>query len=375
MVLLLIISAVLLSVFFAISLVNIFLGPDLRTTFVPDRFPSISVLIPARNEEDTIGICLKSMQQQHYPEYEIIVLDDGSTDKTAEIVREIASGDKRIRLLAGSPLPGNWLGKNWACHQLSEQASGEVLIFADADTWHNENALRNTIGWMRRYKLDGLSAFSQQVMKRFSERMMVPWIDLILYTLLPLWTVYLFPFRSLSAANGQWIAFTRKAYDKLSGHEAVKSEVVEDVALFRTAKKVGLRVMTVAGTGMIYCRMYSSMRQIWSGFTKILYGLTGNSPVIFSVFLVFIIMAYVYPVYGLIADQENKSFLYLISFALLVRVINAWKFRHPLPEALFLHPVSALVLVIMALNSFVQARWGKVVWKGRAIEISINRSS
>jgi chlorobactene glucosyltransferase len=176
--------------------------------------------------------------------------------------------------------------------------------------------------------------------------------------------------RSLSAANGQWIAFTRSGYDRINGHKTVKNEVVEDVALFRKAKEKKLKVMTLAGTGMVFCRMYANLAQIWSGFTKILFGLTGNNILVFILFLSFMMLAYIYPLAGLILVPASEIFGYLLIIGLLIRVINSWHFRHPWFEALIWHPVSAVFLVVMAVNSFIQARWGRVVWKDRSIVIS-----
>ncbi|MEL6824229.1 MAG: glycosyltransferase family A protein, partial [Calditrichota bacterium] len=141
-----------------ITLSNVLFAPMLKNAPSPGKTPTVSVLIPARNEEMNIGNCLTSLSAQTYPSLEIIVLDDQSSDKTTTIVQQHSLKDNRIRLIRGTPLKDGWTGKNWACHQLSKQASGNYLIFTDADTTHHPDAVRNSIGWMQARSLTLLSS-------------------------------------------------------------------------------------------------------------------------------------------------------------------------------------------------------------------------
>lgn len=217
---------ILLAVIIGITLVNVVFGPRLKDGPTCSTQPKVSVLIPVRNEEKNIAICLRSLLKQNYDNFEILVLDDFLYDNTRKIVQSFAP---KVKLIEGKQLPTGWTGKNWACHQLSCVAQGEILLFTDADNFYHPHAIVCTIGWMQKLNLDLLSTFPQQTTKTFPEKLVVPVVDLFVYSFLPLWLTYLTRFPSLAAANGQWIAIKKTSYKKLGGHESVKAQVVEDV--------------------------------------------------------------------------------------------------------------------------------------------------
>ncbi|MBD3226294.1 MAG: glycosyltransferase [Caldithrix sp.] len=353
------------------SLINGLLGPYLKNAPSARETASVSLLIPARNEEDNIATCLKSLQAQEYENLQILVLDDQSEDRTAEIVRRFARTDHRIRLLQGQPLPDGWLGKNWACHQLSEQANGDIFIFTDADTQHHPQAVLHTVGWLQHLHLDMLSAFPQQLTKTLMEKLIVPGIDLILYAFLMLWSTYYLKSARFAAANGQWIAYTRKAYHAFGGHRRVKSEIVEDVAQSRLAKQDGFKMITLAGTGSVFCRMYHSSREVWQGFSKNAFGLTGHNTLLFMLFLSMIFIGCVLP-YGLLFWETARTIgLILVAANLFLRGILAVAFKHPFWISIILHPVAVLLAIIIGFNSFFQSKFGHINWKGRSIRLNI----
>ena len=274
-----------LLIFLTIAIFNIIFGPFLKQKHELSSKPLVSVLIPARNEEKNIGGCLQSLLAQNYDHFEIRVLDDESTDRTAAIAQEYVNQNSPIRVHSGKPLPEGWTGKNWACHQLSQQAKGDILIFTDADNRFEPAAISYTIGWMQRYQLAMFSVFPQQITSSLFEKLIVPVIDLLLYASLILWLTYHSRFSSLAAANGQWIAIQREAYEKIGGHQAVRRQIVEDVELSRLAKRNGIKILTGAGTDMVYGHMYHSAREVWDGFSKNLFGLVSNRVIPF--FLIF----------------------------------------------------------------------------------------
>ena len=194
-----------------VTLVNALSAPLVANGPMPEEFPRVSVLVPARNEQENIRTCLRALQTQDYPDFDITVLDDQSSDATAEIVRQLADEDPRIHLITGTPLPAGWTGKNWACHQLSKETEADILLFTDADNWMSVDAIRKTVGWMQRLNLGLFSCFPQQITGTLGEKLVVPVFDLFVYSYLPLWLTYKTRFPSLAAANGQWIAFTKKA--------------------------------------------------------------------------------------------------------------------------------------------------------------------
>ena len=148
--------------------------------------PLVSILIPARNEERNIERCLKSILNQDYKNTEIIVLNDNSTDRTGEVVKKLAEKDSRIRLVSGKPLPQGWLGKNFACFQLSRYAKGDYLIFTDADTYHFNSSVKSALACLITNRLDAACPFPRQIMVSLSERMAIPFINFAILLFMPL---------------------------------------------------------------------------------------------------------------------------------------------------------------------------------------------
>jgi len=155
--------------------------------YVLDKNPLISILIPARNEEENIKRCIISLTKQNYNNIEILVLNDNSTDNTAKIVEELSKKDQRIKLYNGGVLKKGWLGKTYACHQLSKYARGDYLIFTDADTLHFPNSVSGAVACLIKYKLGALSVFAKQIMVTMHERMMVPFGNYIILCLMPIY--------------------------------------------------------------------------------------------------------------------------------------------------------------------------------------------
>ncbi len=365
---LIILSAICGAVLLAIALFNVAFGPHLRKKHTPAEKPLVSVLIPARNEERNIAACLNSILAQDYPNFEVIVLDDQSTDTTAFVVRNFMRKHDNLRLLQGRVLPNGWLGKNWACRQLAQYASGDIFVFADADTQHDPQALSRTVGYMQRFKLQALSSFSQQRTYTFAEKLFVPLVDFILYSLLVLWSVPLTKSPLFSAANGQWIAFTKEGYRRLGGHEAVKDQIVEDVELFRAAKKSGLKVMTTSGSGMIYCRMYQSWNEIWNGMSKFMFGLSGNRDLPFFMVLALFFVSVLLP--WLLLFWVPQTALLLIAGQMLLRGALALAFGHPFWISVLGHPFAVAGLIAIALNSYIKTRHGGLTWKDRPLVVN-----
>ena len=359
----------LLGMIFLVTLFNVLTAPMVKKGPRPGRMPLVSVLVPARNEERNISTCLASLGGQDYPEMEIIVLDDHSTDATARMVESAAGRDPRIRLIAGKPLPAGWTGKNWACHQLSQEARGEILLFTDADNFHAPFAVSRTAGWIEKLDLDLFSAFPQQITKTWAEKLIVPIFDLFVYSLLPLWLTYRARHESLSAANGQWIVFTREGYRRCGGHAAVKDHIVEDTALSRRAKRLGLKTITASGADAVFGRMYTGPAEVWYGFSKNAFGLMNYQAVPYFLFLVFLLLIFVLPYVLLLFPALRLQVLPAVVINLLLRLSVALKFRQPLFFSVILHPVSILATILVGLTSFYYYLAGDISWKGRRVPL------
>ncbi|MGK0386563.1 MAG: glycerol-3-phosphate acyltransferase PlsY, partial [Patiriisocius sp.] len=239
--------------------------------------PNVSILIPARNEEENIGTLLKQLSTFEYSMLEIIVYNDHSTDKTESIVKEWATLKPNIKLLNADVLPQGWLGKNHACHQLSQAATGNILLFLDADVSVGKDLIKRSISHLQKYELHLLSIFPKQIVTSLGEKVSVPLMNWILLSLLPLALIRKSKNEVFSAANGQFMMFKADTYKAIWPHEICKSHKVEDIAIIRLFKQKGLTSDTRLGDSDISCRMYVGLGDAIEGFTKNIFELFGNS--------------------------------------------------------------------------------------------------
>jgi chlorobactene glucosyltransferase len=367
MIVLAIAAAALLLQMFVVALWNLVAAARLERAPDPPSFPRVSLLIPARNEADNLRRTLPTLLATDHPSLEILVLDDGSEDDTAAVVEALADDEAegRLRLLRGRPLPAGWLGKCWACHQLAEEAAGEWLIFVDADVSVAPGAVRRTLGAAAAAGAEVVTALPRQRLPGWAEAAVVPLVaQLSVLALLPLALVPRLRAPSLAMGNGQWLAFTRAAYDRCGGHEAVRATIVEDVALARRAKASGSRLLPLLAPHAITVGMYRGLREVREGFGKNLYALCGGRPASLGAALVVFLLVAVYPWAGVLlgAPGALPSFLLLVG----VRVCGWAAVRHG-PASVFLHPLGSLVTAFIAVDSFRRSRRGDVVWKGRRL--------
>ncbi len=362
----------LLTIVLAVTLFNAVSAPMLKNADTSQNCPRVSVLIPARNEENNIGACIEGFLAQAYNNFEIRVLDDQSTDRTGTIIKKFSQRHPNVHAIHGASLPSGWMGKNWACHQLSQQADGEILIFTDADNRPAPNAIVNTVAYIQKFELGLLSAFPEKVTVTLAEKLVVPVVDMFVYAGLPLWLTYLSRFPSLAAASGLWIAFTREAYERVGGHQAVSDQIVEDVELSRMAKRKGIRILTSAGTRVVCCRMYRSFSEVWSGFSKNLFGLVRYRTVPFFILTLILFTMCVLPYITVWFAPFTKLSLVAISMNVVMRTVLALKYKHPFFTSVVLHPLGILTTLLIGINSFYQVKRGRLQWKGRQINMQVN---
>lgn len=235
----------------------------------PNHFPTVSIIIPARNEAENITACLESVLAQEYPseQLEILVVDDNSTDATVEFVKEMQAGAPRIALVSAPPLPEGWHGKPHACWQGAWRAQGEWLCFIDADVRLHPGLLSAAVSNAIQNQADLLSLHPHQEMVTFGERLLMPPAFMGLLILMDFDRINN-PDSRAAMANGQFILARRDRYLEIGGHRSVKSAVLEDVALARHAKRSGLTLRLLAGGELIHTRMYSSIPAVWGGLTR-----------------------------------------------------------------------------------------------------------
>jgi len=229
--------------------------------------PEVSIIVPARNEEDSLSTCLESLLSQSGVEFEVIVVDDHSTDRTREIALSFAAGPGSLRVIEAGPLPAGWTGKNNAVVTGVHQARGEWLLFTDADTVHLPGSLARAIAEAKEHQVDMLSYSPEQIAVTFWEMAVLPVVFAELARQYPPSKVS-DPNSPAAAANGQYILVKREVYDAVGGHAAVAGEILEDVALARAFKAAGKKIRFRYATDAVHTRMYRNWQQLRDGWTK-----------------------------------------------------------------------------------------------------------
>jgi chlorobactene glucosyltransferase len=346
----------------------------------PSRWPRVSVLVPARNEEENIGPCVRSLLAQEYPDFEVLVLDDESGDGTTEVLASLLDEGGRLRIMQGGSLPPGWLGKHWACQQLSEAADGELLLFTDADTRHHPGALRAAVSALLAEEVDLLSALPHQEVDSWAERLLVPIIPWALFSFLPLALAHRWRWPVLSAAIGQYMLFRREAYEQIGGHAAVRQHAADDLALGWRVKARGLRLRLIDGGERISCRMYHNAGEVYEGLSKNLLAAFGYLVPAFLfvwlwLFLVFWQPLVILGLAGLGASLPSGSIslaVAAVAVSLMLWGLSYWRFGFHL-WLVPLYPVSVLSAVWLALRSLLLTVRGRATWKGRTLAASSKR--
>lgn len=347
---------------FAVTLFNFISNPKLAH-YPREHHDKISVLIPARNEEESILNLLNSLARQNYPNFEVIVLDDASTDNTYSIVQKFAAADERFRMIKGEPLPQGWLGKNFACHQLAQQATGDYLMFLDADEKVYDKLFHSAVHRMKTYRLALLSLFTNQEMHTLGERLVVPLMHVILLNLLPLRLVSLVKSPAVSAASGQFMLFDAVFYRQNQWHQLVKNQVVEDIEIMRLVKQKGLKGEALLANGMVSCRMYRSYWEGVEGFSKNL--LAGFNYSVFGL-LIFLVLIVGGPLI-IFLSGDIGLFVLAVTLIILTRLmISLSAGQNPIYNIL-LHPLQMLTLAVIAQQSIQKYLTKNIRWKGRNV--------
>ena len=236
----------------------------------PSNAPLVSICIPARNEERNIRACVEAILKQDYPNFEVIVLDDRSTDATPSILADIASKDSRLCPISGSDLPPGWAGKPHALYQASASARGEWLCFVDADTFLSPETLSSCYAKAIETHADMFTIMTFQILGSFWEKTVMPLVMTALSVGFSPRKVN-DPNTKDAIANGQFIFIRRSVYNAIGGHESVKDSIVEDKAISEQVKWNGHRLIVADGSKVARTRMYASLPEMWEGWTKNIY--------------------------------------------------------------------------------------------------------
>lgn len=333
--------------------------------------PSVSVLVPARNEAATIERCLDALVAQDYTPLEIIVLDDRSDDDTAARVARFAG--RGVRLLAGEPLPDGWTGKNWACAQLAEAAQGDVLCFVDADTVLDPPTVRAALGELEQSGAGLVTLLLATERRTLAQGLLLPMVNHALMALFPVWLMHRPQAPRVALALGPFLMVTRDAYDAAGGHAASPGHVVDDVTLARAVKQAGYPLRLANGTDLARTPWYWRTGEIWRGFAKNAFGAldynTFTAAATVLVLVPLLCLPYVRVLIGLQAGDVPGDALVQVLLLTGARTVTSLHGRDPLWSAA-LHPIAVAVWGATLARSVLLA-WshGTVEWRGRDVPV------
>jgi chlorobactene glucosyltransferase len=337
------------------------------------KWPLVSVLIPARNEELRIRPCLESLLKQDYPSFEILVLDDRSTDGTFNLVKGLAKHNSRLKIIKGRELPAGWVGKPWACFQLSKKAKGNWLFFTDADTWHGPEMLKRTVQMAEEKEGDVLTLFTRQITKTWMEALVIPVMAYTLLAFLPVrWSLRKNSFfNRFAGVSGQFVFIQRKVYRTFGGHQAVKNEIVEDLNFGKQVVQHGFRLVYGDGSDFSFCRMYTNAGEVWHGFSKNFFPAVAFSLLYFLNAQIVLVLDGVLPFVAMAMGPGFALFwpgaaLALVSLG--VRGLQAVQYGFH-KGSVFFHPLGCLLFALIGFNSLRWYWWrGHGHWKGRTLK-------
>jgi len=343
-------------------LLNIIFPQNIRGKYRSIPNVTVSILIPARNEEKNIGYLLDSLRNISKINLEVVVYDDQSEDNTVAIVEKFMVTNPKLHLIESKELPTHWLGKNHACYQLAKVALGDYLLFIDADVMLEKGLLEDAISFMKSKQLALLSIFPYQQQNTIGEKATVPIMNYILLTLLPLIFVRISPFSSHSAANGQFMLFDAATYRRIQPHQLFRNSPVEDIAISRYYKREKIRIACITGDKRVRCRMYQSYRESLNGFTKNVFMFFGNQP-FFAVLFWGCATLGVVPV---VSVNNSYLFPYVIVIILIQVGVSKIGRQNPLYNVALL-PIHLLFLIHVILKALLTSNKKGHLWKGRNI--------
>ena len=344
----------------------------------PENPPLVSVIVPARNEAHNIARCVTSILSTTYPNLELIVVDDSSTDGTAQIAREVALRDPRARIVTSPPLPEGWFGKQWACATGTKIARGSVLQFTDADTVHGADLVTRSMNAMRRNRAQLFSVAGRQELGGFWEKVIQPQI----FTILSMrygGTESVTKATSVSnkIANGQCIFVTHDSYNAIGGHASARTSVAEDMMLAQKFFAARKRVVLMLGLNQLSTRMYASLGEIISGWRKNVFaGGLDSMPfgkVGHTLFPLFLLMppllellpplALVLAVFGFATSGTLMLWAAISGGVTLLWWIGVYVTIRESPLYALVYPLGALILLYIFFTAVIRGR--RVSWKGR----------
>lgn len=337
--------------------INPFTDPSLKTP--PPDPPRVSVMVAARNEARVIERCLQSLVRQNYPNYEIVVADDRSTDSTPEIVK---AGFPSVRCVGIPSLPAGYAGKSHALWTAQREATGEWLLFTDADTIHSEESILVPLNYALKNRIRMLTLLSQPVSVSVWEKVIQPIACLMLFMLFRIERINK-PGSRAAFANGQYILIHRSAYDLIGGHGNLLAFPLEDIAMSQNVKRKNLGFALLYGGDVLKCRMYCSFRELWRGWERIFFLIFSDRIWLLPAIAAAIIALSLMPYAGLFFSPR----LALAQIILMhLASERAYAFIHADRRYVVTHPLGCAILMAILWSAFWKRVTGRgVAWKGK----------
>ncbi|WP_422124226.1 glycosyltransferase [Planococcus sp. X10-3] len=356
-----------LALFLLWTIINSFFMPVLPPDPSVAAKPLLSILVPMRNEERNVKALIAALKQNTYPNCEFIILNDQSTDHTQQLLETETAGDSRFTILQGVELPDGWVGKVHACHQLQKAATGDYLMFVDADIHFSPQAFEQSLALLQQKNAQLLSGFPAFEVTPFLSKLLVPMQHFVVFFHLPLALANYSSFPAATAAHGAWMLFERSAYDAIGGHQSVHNSLVEDVHISREIKNAGHRMLLANITKSVSSKMYETNPEVWEGFLKNSYTGIGRSPLMALGLTVFYTVFYIAPLFIAGIGLFTLEWLYFIPYLLicLQQLYVMLRTRQNIGLA-FLMPLQAGAMIAVLLHAMKKS-WSRqsYSWKGR----------
>lgn len=333
--------------------------------------PRVSVCVPARNEERDLEACLVSLLNQDYPDFEVIVVDDNSTDRTLEIIESLKERYPSLIPVRGAELPPDWYGKPFALHQAVENSQGDILLFTDADPVFRSYALKTAVEEMQNHSLDMLTLLPGAKFGSFWERAVQPLIFAFIAALARFGKVN-DPESEAAMGIGAFLMIRREVYDRVGGHASLKQVILEDIGMGRLLKQAGARIRIANGREIYSLRMYHSLKEIWTGWRKNIF-LAMKKSVVKTFYYIFWVLGFVVTpwlvvgVHFWMGSALGWQAMALAGLALLLVTQATLCYELKLQQRYaLLFPLGALVMAAIMINSMLHVLFrGHAEWRGR----------
>jgi len=327
--------------------------------------PHISILVPARNEERIIEHTVRAFLAQDYPNFEVIVVDDRSTDDTPRILASF--DDPRLIVIRGEETPPGWLGKPWALHQAAARARGELLMFVDADVFYAPGTISAAVAHIQQRDTAMIALLPRFELHGFWENAAMPQLAMSVFSFLPIWIGERRQIAFLAVGGGPGNFVRRADYDAVGGHESLRDAVIDDVSLARRLRKSGRRTETVLADDFVFIHMYHGLREVIDGFTKNAFAIFGRSYLFALTTTLLMLLLHLGPYVA--ACMGNVPAIAAVVVISLTRVILFRSLRYPMWNAILLHPVMTAIWSWIFLRSlWLTGIRRQLHWRGRTYD-------